>query len=177
MWGTIPGKVVLTEDKLPAWMEDIDPSVLEPTFLDAIDFTYRLWIHYKDSHADWEKESAAMSLVYKSSYCNLSATAASNDQGGCYVSRDPDLALPLPIYFGTNGEDVSLEASRSCLVIALDEPDAYPLTGDFEIRSEFQPWLRDVMLAPTGRRAWIVQEVIPDFVSLNVIFPGGYSSL
>ena len=44
-------------------------------------------MHYIEQSKDWEVKSSPMSNIYKFSVCNITATSAMDDTGGCYFSR------------------------------------------------------------------------------------------
>jgi hypothetical protein len=74
----------------------ISMESLPPTFRDAINLTRRLNMRYlwidslcilQDDTADWEKESLQMASIYQNARLVISAAAASNCNGGLFVSR------------------------------------------------------------------------------------------
>ena len=90
-------KVILTQDKLDSFRQEIDVSALPRIFQEAVQITERLNIEYlwidalcilQDSRADWLKESAVMSEIYGHTFLNIAATAATNPHSSLFYERD-----------------------------------------------------------------------------------------
>ncbi|KAF1973139.1 HET-domain-containing protein [Bimuria novae-zelandiae CBS 107.79] len=87
--------VTLTTENMAA-MTTIQWQDLPPSFRDAIGITRKLGIDYlwidslcivQDDPQDWEEQAANMGLIYANSRCVISATAASDASGGCFLPR------------------------------------------------------------------------------------------
>jgi hypothetical protein len=155
----------LTDDKFVEFQQGISMEKLPKTFREAIDFARRLskdvryiWIDslciIQQNREDWLAESARMYQIYNSSYCNISATRASNSEMGLYSERqshilwEDDVNLNVegipghnvgPVHgqtFGLRGK----ESIQRCRVLDLSF------------------WERNVDEAPVNRRGWVLQE-------------------
>lgn len=93
----------------------------------------------QDDRADWEKEAASMHKVYSLCLCTISASHASDGQGGCFAQRSPRFIFPclIPLPLPINGPE------RYCKVHA----------KELEKR-----WRLNIMDGPLYQRAWVVQE-------------------
>ena len=96
-WGK-GATVLLKQENIKSFQEEIDFEKLPATFTDAILTTIELgyqflWIDslciIQDSLEDWAKESIIMSDIYRHCVCMIAAVAASSDDGGCFASRPP----------------------------------------------------------------------------------------
>ncbi|KAK0121913.1 hypothetical protein ONS95_010189 [Cadophora gregata] len=155
----------LTEDKIGEFKQGILLKNLPKTFEDAIRFARRLgnypgqvryiWIDSlciiqaaqpdKPSDiqkADWLRESAQMHLIYNNSYCNISATAATDSTTGLFSPREPHLLWEDEINLNTEGIPgyTPDELIQRCKIIDLSF------------------WERNIDNAPVNRRAWVLQE-------------------
>ncbi|KAL5322577.1 hypothetical protein ACEPPN_010550 [Leptodophora sp. 'Broadleaf-Isolate-01'] len=155
----------LTEDKMAEFKRGIHLKDLPKTFENAIRFARRLgqkpgqvryiWIDSlciiqaaqpkkptETEKADWLKESAEMHLIYNNSYCNISATAASDSTKGLFLPREPHLLWEDEINLNTEGIPgySSSELIQRCKIVDLSF------------------WERHVDDAPVNRRAWVLQE-------------------
>ncbi|KAJ4339842.1 hypothetical protein N0V95_007679 [Ascochyta clinopodiicola] len=95
--------------------DGIKLSDLPKTFQEAITFAARLpqvgyiWIDSlcikqgPEEQEDWLKQSASMDRVYSETFLNLSATHASDSQGGLFRSRTPELLLEDEITLNIEG--------------------------------------------------------------------------
>lgn len=90
---------------------------------------------------DWDFESKRMAQVYKFSYCNISASSAKDDAGGCFFERS-----------GAPYANFRVPDKHKQARLGISESDL-----EFEIYK----WSdEDEMLnAPAQGRGWIVQEV------------------
>lgn len=95
----------LTEQNLSQFLgRGIKINTLPRTFRDAIYFARRLskqvrylWIDSlciiqgksEAQYTDWLRESSQMYLIYRNSYCNISATAATDSERGLFFGRKP----------------------------------------------------------------------------------------
>ena len=115
-WGQgVTDQHKLTSSNLDTMKEGIGLGNLPQTFQDAITFAARLplvgyiWIDslcIKQGFAeqdDWLKQSATMDRVYSETFLNLSATHASDSQGGLFRSRIPELLLEDEITLNIEG--------------------------------------------------------------------------
>lgn len=103
----------LLNENLAEFEACVKISSMPKTFRDAIHFAARLpqvgfiWIDSlcikQGDIDDWLIESARMGQVYSKSYLNISATAASDSNGGLYFSRSPDLLLEDEISLNIDG--------------------------------------------------------------------------
>ncbi|KAK3347106.1 heterokaryon incompatibility protein-domain-containing protein [Lasiosphaeria hispida] len=150
-WGSLAGRtdvLMLTRTTLPQLRTARPVASLPPTFQDAFDIAARfrirhLWIDrlciVQDSAADWAAEAASMHDIYKHPYLNVSALGASDDQGGCFRTRDPATMAPAAVRLRTACDGIS---------------DDYALRRDAAGPEWYNEWLAQ----PLIRRAWIVQE-------------------
>lgn len=155
----------LTEDKIVEFKQGIHLEDLPKTFGDAIRFARRLgnrpgqvryiWIDSlciiqaaqpdmpsENQKVDWLRESAQMHMIYNNSYCNISATAATDSTQGLFYPREPQLLWEDEINLNTEGIPgyTPAELIQRCKIIDL----AF--------------WQRNVDDAPVNRRAWVLQE-------------------
>jgi hypothetical protein len=160
-WGAA-SFIKLTESNLDRLKKSINIKDLPKTFEDAIRFARRLgdkpgqiryiWIDslcimqaHKPSQAqvsDWLKQSSVMHEIYRNSYCNISATAATDSNKGLFADREPHLLWEDEINLNTEeipGYDPS-ELIQRCKILDLSF------------------WEREVDEAPVNRRAWVLQE-------------------
>ncbi|KAL1655901.1 hypothetical protein SLS61_001464 [Didymella pomorum] len=105
----------LTSRNIDAMKEGIRIGDLPQTFQDAIAFAARLprvgyiWIDSlcikqgPDEQDDWLRQSATMDRVYSETFLNLSATHASDSQGGLFRPRIPELLLEDEITLNIEG--------------------------------------------------------------------------
>ena len=157
-WGTAPSSKKLLHTNLQAWKRDIPDSDLRQTFRDAIHICRNLDIEYiwidslciiQDSREDWQYECSRMEWVYALSRCNITATAATDDDGGCFKARSAESDLPLRLVIRNPSSDHDQSAH---------EDRRYPAYETFDLH-ETQTWLNGVERAPVNRRAWVLQEV------------------
>ena len=148
-WGPLAGRtdiLMLTQATLPHLRTARPVASLPATFRDAFEIVARfglrhLWIDrlciLQDSAADWAAEAASMQSIYKYSDLNVAALGSSNDQGGCFRTRDPSTVLPAAICLRT-----TRDGDREAYLFGEDDPD----------------WYREWLTEPLVRRAWVVQE-------------------
>lgn len=136
------------------------------TFADAVRITRQLGISYlwidslciiQDSHEDWQSECPEMSNVYKRSWCNLAATAASNDAIGCCFDRDVDIDLPLRLLFTSDDDVVADVPKYSHMIIKSESNPNTALKGSYDL-CESQTWIRDISGSVLNNRGWVFQE-------------------
>jgi Heterokaryon incompatibility protein (HET) len=133
----------------------IDLAALPPTFLQAMEFIWRLGIRYlwidslciiQDDPEDWQRESGVMCSVYQNSMLTIAATKSPDSRGGCFTQALPD-------YFGhvlrgidEDGAPYEIFVRRKLLhwgsLAAVTDTDA-PLIQ---------------AIAPLLRRGWVYQE-------------------
>lgn len=129
------------------------------TFKDAVIVSRRLGLRYlwidslciiQDDLDDWLRESVKMLNVYRNSYCNISATAASDSERGLYFGRDPQCLWEDEINLNTEG------------IPGLQQKQTHYLGNEPLIRrcsiQDLSFWDRIVEDAPVNRRAWVLQE-------------------
>lgn len=115
-WGQgVTDQHKLTSHNIDAMKEGIRLGDLPQTFQDAITFAARLprvgyiWIDSlcikqgPDEQDDWLKQSATMDRVYSETFLNISATYASDSQGGLFRPRIPELLLEDEITLNIEG--------------------------------------------------------------------------
>ena len=164
-WGTTQQRETLTEKVLAKWTSMIPNIDLMLTFKDAIKVTRSLGVEYiwidslcilQDSRSDWLCESSLMSNVYKYSYCNIAATAAQDDDGGCFRDREPQIDLPVRFNFSRLVENLPEQLSTGELAAGTS---GGLLEDIYDIQWE-RTWFFDLGLnSPLMKRAWVVQEV------------------
>ncbi|KAF5669171.1 hypothetical protein FCIRC_9334 [Fusarium circinatum] len=127
-------------------------SSLSPTFRDAallvrrMGFRY-LWIDslciFQDSLSEWQKEAKAMVDIYRHSFCNISAVAASSEPSstGLFSKR----SLPSRQLFPFIIRDQNLEDKTG-----LDDVGPWLLYND--------SWKDEIEITPLNTRGWVVQE-------------------
>lgn len=155
----------LMKENLEDFKKGIPLSSLNSTFRQAIDFARRLspsiryiWIDslciILDDKDDWDRESVQMYSVYRNSYCNISATAASDSTNGMHFSRDPHHLWEDDINLNTEGISRPLDGKIPKRHLGLE-----PLIRRCKIQ-DASFWDRQVEYAPVNRRAWVLQERI-----------------
>jgi hypothetical protein len=106
-WGS-KSFLTLTAENIETMKSIIDPALLPKAFQHAIEIARGLSLKYlwidslcivQGLEADWLNESAVMEDVYKHSYCNITATSASNGSKGCSIERDPGGVRTFQIIF------------------------------------------------------------------------------
>lgn len=161
-WGKAEFKK-LTKENLEDFKKGIPLSSLPPTFRQAIHFARRLsqsiryiWIDslciIQDDVDDWNYESVQMCNVYRNSFCNLSATAASDSAQNMHYSRDPHHLWEDEINLNTEGIPRPLNKRTSKPYLGLQ-----PIIHRCKIQ-DASFWDRQVEDAPINRRAWVLQE-------------------
>jgi len=123
-WGSFP-RLTATRQTFEDLKAGVAVSFLPKTFFDAIRITRRLGVRYiwidclcilQDDAADWEREAAAMTHVYRNAYLTIAASASSGSHSGCFPHRKTDSYVPP----GTRslGYETRREASgpQSCTV-------------------------------------------------------------
>jgi len=160
-WGKMDNRLVLTKANIDHWSKRLPALDQWKTFADAIDITRHLGLLYiwidslciiQDSVRDWQSESPHMCDVYKRSYCNIAATSAPDDAGGCFWDRNIDVDLPLRIHFGGSTDRVDCTAN----IIAAGRGDE-SLSGVYDICND-QTWFNDVKGSVLNSRGWVLQE-------------------
>lgn len=163
-WGTGLVRTTLTQYNITSWLESIPDGELMQTFKDAIEVTRSLGVEYiwidslciiQDSECDWLRESASMFNVYKYSYCNIAATAAKDDDVGCFSRRDPLADVPVRFNFS---DLAPLDSQPELNIVIVGEEVVDDLEGPFDIQWE-RIWFYEISDAPLCHRAWVLQEV------------------
>ena len=95
-WGN-SSRAMATTDSMEDLKRGIVISFLPKTFRHAINITKKLGVKYlwidcpciiQDDPLDWEKESAAMSEVYRNAHLTISASNSTGSDTGCLPSRN-----------------------------------------------------------------------------------------
>jgi Heterokaryon incompatibility protein (HET) len=187
-WGKQKPKIILYKNTLSDFQKGIVIHKLARTFQDAIKFAIRLddriryiWIDslciIQDDTTDWREESAKMHEVYKYSYCNISATAATDGSKGLFFDRTSRQLWENEVSLNTIGIPAKLQGKR--LVYARSEAeDVIVNSGDsyYDPNDRVDPkdnidlnvqlctvldtsfWGKTVDDAPVNRRGWVLQE-------------------
>ncbi|CZR63271.1 uncharacterized protein PAC_13168 [Phialocephala subalpina] len=185
----------LTEDNIDQFLQrGIKINTLPRTFRDAIYFARRLskqvryiWIdslciiqgHSPKQYEDWLRESAQMYQIYYNSYCNISATAATDSEKGLFFRREPRELWEDDINLNVEGipgkgqpwqqELMSNPLDPSDPMPELPEEPLSMSVGAIHGETEKQRiercrildvsfWERHVDDAPVNRRGWVLQE-------------------
>jgi len=155
----------LCERNQQEFHERIPLNSLPLTFRNAIEFARRLsetvryiWIDslciIQDDPSDWLRESVQMYQIYRNSYCNISATAATDSKKGLYnkLDRDPQLLWEEQINLNIDGIPGARPKQKLKKEIGLEAPIRRCKILDLSF------WDREVEDAPVNRRAWVLQE-------------------
>jgi hypothetical protein len=119
--------------------EKIIVEDLSKTFQDALFLTRHFGVRYiwidalciiQDSEEDWQTESVQMDKIYSGTYCNLSATAASDSSAGLFFERDTCIFQPSKV-----------RVEHACYNIM-----------------NLNIWKQNIEDAPLNQRAWVCQE-------------------
>ncbi|PYI08854.1 HET-domain-containing protein [Aspergillus sclerotiicarbonarius CBS 121057] len=148
-WGTGPSNpaLILLKNTFQNLTEYQPLSVLPKTFRDAFTVIERLGIRYlwidrlcifQDSPQDWQRESASMGEVYLNAWLGISALGSSNDDGGCFFSRDPAAVAPTIV-------NISVDSPSN------PKPYRFSLEKGWAWRLTFDP-------EPLPKRGWTLQE-------------------
>jgi hypothetical protein len=87
----------LLEENMDSFLAETAFGRLPKTFADAIGISRRLGVHYiwidsltiiQKSRNDWLREAAQMHHVYSNSFCNISATGATDSSVGLFFDRN-----------------------------------------------------------------------------------------
>ncbi|KAI9741632.1 MAG: hypothetical protein M1834_000016 [Cirrosporium novae-zelandiae] len=122
----------------------IPSSELPKTFLDAMAVSRRLGVRYiwidslciiQNNRDDWLREASLMHQVYSNSFCNISATGATDSSTGLFKERAPHFLHPCTINMSWKGSPLS----------------------QYQVE-ESKFWTSHVGNAPLNQRAWVVQE-------------------
>ncbi|KAH9896204.1 heterokaryon incompatibility protein [Xylariomycetidae sp. FL2044] len=142
--------IQLLKATLTIYRQGILTNQLPKTFRDAIQVTRRMGIRYlwidslcilqdRDDLSDWLVEASLMDKVYTNSYCNISASAASDSSQGLFCSRDPVISEYTPVKVWLAGLDEQQEFAEYDVV-------------------DFGFWQRNVSDCHINSRAWVLQE-------------------
>ncbi|PSN63480.1 HET-domain-containing protein [Corynespora cassiicola Philippines] len=151
-WGRIENKCVLQTENLDIFKREIPLPARLKTFNDTFHIVRQLGVLYvwidsciiQNSKSDWEFEAGQMSNMYRYSYCNIFATSAVDDTGGCFFQRELKGAL-LPR-------------------VILDKLSDKTSTGIYELFVTNQTsklhrmWANNVDNSPVNCRGWVFQE-------------------
>lgn len=149
-WGETQDECIkLTDENIESFQKELPDLQHAQTFKDAITATRKLGFEYiwidslciiqkQENKEDWLKEASQMSSVYKYSTCNITATSAENDTGGCFFDREIDNSIPARI---------TVESTLS-----------RPVTFDINCLAQ-DHWNADVENSPVNERGWVLQEV------------------
>ncbi|KAL8920829.1 MAG: hypothetical protein Q9208_006001 [Pyrenodesmia sp. 3 TL-2023] len=162
-WGKGLKRKNLTRHNIDAWTKAVPDCELMQTFKDAAEVTRKLGVEYlwidslciiQDSEADWLHESSLMCNVYKYSHCTIAATAAANDDSGCFADRDPQLDMPIQFDFSNFAPQSPLQS------VTKDRADKVrdtTLKGLYEVHKSGL-WRDEIGSSPLFARAWVLQE-------------------
>ncbi|RDL34348.1 uncharacterized protein BP5553_07476 [Venustampulla echinocandica] len=149
----------LEEGTISEFQKGIRLETLPKTFRHAISFARRLgrkvryiWIdslciiqgQSDAQRRDWLNESAKMYEIYKNSYCNISATAATDSEQGLFFDREPRELWEDEINLNVDGIPGNKQSHK------------HPIKRCSVLDLSF--WERNVDDAPVNRRAWVLQE-------------------
>jgi hypothetical protein len=164
----------LRNANLSEFKESMLVSSLPQTFQDVIHFARLLstdiryiWIDslciLQDDKVDWEVESVQMHKVYRNSYCNFSATAATDSDPGLYFKRDRYQLLENEINLNVEGLRVARDnRSQSLCKMRTENEKKIAKIDQTPIRRcivrDASLWSRIVEDAPVNERAWVLQE-------------------
>lgn len=122
----------LSTENMAEFEAGVKISSLPKTFRDAIRFAARLpqvgfiWIDSlcikQGDLEDWLTESARMNQVYSKSFLNISATAASDSNGGLYFPRSPELLLEDEISLNIDGIPVPWDQAVEPVIATKPSP-------------------------------------------------------
>jgi hypothetical protein len=146
-WGKIEDKLMLMVENNIDWKKEIPQFGKLKTFQDAIQIARRLGIWYiwidslciiQNKKEDWQAEASRMSNVYKYSSCNITATSARSDMGGCFSSRDlsnlREVHLqPLRINFKSDSSSDSLDKPGLVITVASRPETPRTLEGKYDL--------------------------------------------
>lgn len=122
-------------------------AILPKTFRDAFTILQRLnlqylWIDrfciYQDSKEDWQKEASMMHNVYRNSFMCISALSATDDDGGCFFTRDIEVVKPSVLTFSKDG---------------VSQPKLYT-----SYENDSYAWQKTFSQEVLTSRAWVLQE-------------------
>lgn len=153
----------LLRDNYKHFKTGIALKTLPLTFRHAIQFACRLsravryiWIDslciVQDDKEDWLAESVQMYEIYRNSFCNLSATAASDSEQGLFFPRDPQHLWENEVSLNTKELSDPRSTTRPHQYLGIE-----PLIKRCTIQ-DISFWDRTVEDAPVNRRAWVLQE-------------------
>lgn len=140
----------LTRDELHRFQEGIPIDSLPQTFQDAIGIARRLRIRYiwidslciiQQSDNDdlaWKREASLMDMVYSKSFCNISATWATNSSKGLFSNRNPTFLHYIEVDLHVKGQ------APGCKRYTV---------SDIKLM-----WRSELLEAPLSRRGWVLQE-------------------
>lgn len=148
-WGSKSwaSNLILNSDNYATLCKQQPVAILPKTFRDAFTIIRQLnlqylWIDrfciYQDSRDDWQKESSIMHKVYRNSFLCISALSATDDDGGCFFTRDIEVVKPSILNFSKDG---------------VSQPTLY--TSYEQDNSSWQSAFKQEVLTS---RAWVVQE-------------------
>lgn len=96
-WGNTRNSYALTQETFGEMITGLPTAVLPRTIGDACYTASRLGVPYlwvdrlcifQDSRRDWHREAAKMAMVYRNSFCTISASGACNEDEGYFFSRN-----------------------------------------------------------------------------------------
>ncbi|EPE30622.1 heterokaryon incompatibility protein [Glarea lozoyensis ATCC 20868] len=175
----------LTENNIEEFHEEgIEIDTLPKSFQDAIRFSRRLskyvryiWIDSlciiqgksKNQYEDWLRESASMHRIYQNSYCNLSATAATDSEKGLFFDGAPHQLWEDDINLNVEGIPGRNKPWQKSLpenpfdtpINTVNKPKSVERQQVERCRIlDVSFWQRHVDDAPVNRRGWVLQERI-----------------
>lgn len=148
-WGSKSwdSQLILNTDNYATLCRQQPVAILPKTFRDAFTIVQKLnlqylWIDrfciYQDSREDWQKEASMMHNVYRNSFMCISALSATDDDGGCFFTRDIEVVKPSIVNFSKDG---------------VSQPGLYTT-----YRDDSYAWQNVFSQEVLTSRAWVVQE-------------------
>lgn len=141
-WGLQP-KLLLLSSTLEKFQHGQCIDQLPRTFREFVIVARLLAIRYvwidalciiQDSTEDWEREALNMRRVYANAACTIAASASSDEEGGLFRSRIPEVIQPAVLTIQTGSK------SQKLIVFERDYWDQHLHSG------------------PLNRRGWVFQE-------------------
>ncbi|KAF2036541.1 heterokaryon incompatibility, partial [Setomelanomma holmii] len=146
-WGeNHDAQMELTLENMASLQQGVETTSLSSTYRDAITTTRRLGVGFlwidslciiQNEKRDWQLQSAAMGMIYRNSFLNISSAVDALDCG-MFVVRDPSRVEVFPV--------------RNSEFQHSNTPSLALMPWDL--------WSRNVNLALLNKRGWVLQERI-----------------
>jgi hypothetical protein len=166
-WGSDLHKQLRLDSKnITDFKNGIRLKDLPRTFREAVEYAARLprvgyiWIDSlcikqgPEEVEDWLKQSATMDRVYVEGFLNISATAATNSDGGLFFPREPELLLEDEITLNVDG----MPGANTDMAKPQGKTHRNNLQRCIILDASF--WSNLVEKAPVNTRGWVLQERI-----------------